>query len=175
MKKLKKQQGKIKSNEIQTRLDFLRCSRKIKYDKNNNYFPPNNSPDILPSFPPDFPFNPPSSLDSPSFPSAPPFPSFPPPSPFAPLTSYASPLPDYDTAFAQKIALVDSDLKIRTPQKLKIILTQKVEEIPQAEEKIRLYDPLNQLFPEPKRIFDDEKTNEEPKTESPLPKYNEII
>ena len=51
----------------------------------------------------------------------------------------------------------------------------KVEKIPKTDEKIRISELLNQLFPEAKKIFDDEKTDEEPKTEFSLPKYNEIM
>ena len=41
--------------------------------------------------------------------------------------------------------------------------------------KKRISELLNQLFPEAKKVFDDEKTDEEPKTEFSLPKYNEIM
>ena len=65
----KKQLGKIKDNEIQTRLNLLRCGGNIKDDNNsnnnnnNNNFPPNNPPDIPPGFLPDFSFDPPSPPD----------------------------------------------------------------------------------------------------------------
>ena len=172
---IKKQLGKIKDNKIQTRLDLLRRSGNIKDDKNKSNFPPNNPPDIPPGFPSDFPFDhlpPPDSPTFPSappFPTAPPFPSFPPPPPpFAPFTPSAPPPPDYHTTFAEKIALADSDPKIRIPQKPKVTLMPKVVEIPKAEEKITVSEPLNQLF-------DDEKTDEEPKTEFLLPKQDEIM
>ena len=51
----------------------------------------------------------------------------------------------------------------------------KVEKIPKAEEKIAISELLNQLFAKAKNIFDDVKTDKEPKTEFPLPKYNQIM
>ena len=164
-KEIKKQLGKIKDNEIQTRLDLLRRGGNTKDDNNNNKnnnkdnnnnFPSNNPPDIPPGFPPNFPFDPLSPPDSPSFFSAPPFPTAPPftsfflPPLFAPLTPSATPLSDHNTTFAEKIPLSDSGPKIRTLQKSRIILMPKVEEIPKTEEKITISETLfreaNQLF-----------------------------
>ena len=51
----------------------------------------------------------------------------------------------------------------------------KVEQILETEEKITFSELLNDVFPETKKIFEDGKIKEEPKTEFPLPKFNETV
>ena len=191
---MKKQLGKIKDNEIQTRLDLLRRRGNITNDNNNNNnnnnnnFPLYTQPSIPSDFPPDFPFNPhccqilPISLPPPYSSSLPPFPpaqlthSIPPfPIPPDRFTLSAPLFPDFKTTFAEKIVLADSDPKIGTIQEPRIILTPKVEEIPNAEGKMTISEPLNQLFPEAKKYLMMKKTDEEPKTEFLLSKYDEIM